>query len=384
MTIPEIELAYQLQDDQATISSNEIWNGNVLDNDVGTGMVVIEFTQSANGTVSISPEGNTIFTPVTNFSGVATFTYTVSDICNRISTATVTITVESIFCNYEVTFDVLPAGCGLENGAVIATHSPADPVVFTWSNGASGSSINNIAAGLYMLTLNNQQTGCTQVFSVDVPELAPSYIGGITISGPDCDGTVVAILNLSPIDISFSGNLIHQDGNTAPFMAMGGIVVLSDIIDLIPGNWTVSVFPVEAGPDCVETANFTVASDPFVFIEVVEITQPSEPTAMDGGFVLMIGGSHPPYTIMVNDLVFGPFGNGPAPVTGLGAGIYEVFAVDVNGCQSDLVIIPLMAGIQQNDEESGSWFECFQLPMSLVNSSLFLIQFLKEFLFQVL
>ena len=34
----------------------------------------------------------------------------------------------------------------------------------TWSNGASGSSINNIAAGLYMLTLNNQQTGCTQVF----------------------------------------------------------------------------------------------------------------------------------------------------------------------------------------------------------------------------
>ncbi len=369
VTIPETELPFQLQDDQATISSGETWSGNVLDNDIGTGMIVIEFTQSTNGTVTISPEGNAIFIPANNFSGVATFTYTVTDVCNRIETANVSITVESTFCDYIVTFNVQAAGCGLENGSVTVAHEPADPVIFTWSNGVMGSVNNNIAAGLYMLTLNNQETGCVQDFSVEIPELAPSYIESITVSGPDCDGNVVAILNLSPNNVSFSGTLVHQDGNTAPFMSIGGTLVLSDIIDLIPGNWTVSVMPVDVGPDCVEIANFSVAPDPFIFVEVIEITQPSGPTAMDGGFILLLEGSHPPYTILVNALIFGPFGNGPAVITGLGVGMYEVSAVDINGCQSAQFIIPLMGGFQSDTEQSGVWAEFFQQPSSILNLS---------------
>lgn len=371
VNIPEVDLPFQLQDDQATISSNETWNGNVLDNDIGTGMIVVEFTQSPNGTLSISPEGNTTFTPAVDFSGVATFTYTVSDVCNRILTANVSITVESVFCDYGVTFNVLPADCGLQNGSVTALHSPADPVLFTWSNGVNGPVNNNIASGQYMLTLNNQETGCTQEFSVEIPELAPAYIEGITISGPDCDGTVIVILNLSPIGVSFTGTLIHQDGNTAPFMTLGGSVILSDFTDLIPGNWTVSVFPSDAGPDCAESANFSVAPDPFLFFEVIEITQPSEPTAMDGGFLLLVEGSHPPFIFMVNDLVFGPFGNGLVPISGLGADIYEVTAIDVNGCQSATEIIPLLAGIQSDNEQSRVSLEFSQQPMTLAYSSLF-------------
>lgn len=65
----------------------------VLQNDMGDTITVTGYTQPANGTVTINPDGSYTYTPITGFSGVDTFTYTITDTFDLTATATVSITV---------------------------------------------------------------------------------------------------------------------------------------------------------------------------------------------------------------------------------------------------------------------------------------------------
>ncbi|MCP5426212.1 MAG: tandem-95 repeat protein [Gammaproteobacteria bacterium] len=64
----------------------------VLANDVGSNLAIVQVSKPANGTAVANADGTITYTPATNFAGVDTFTYTISDgIAN--DTATVTVTV---------------------------------------------------------------------------------------------------------------------------------------------------------------------------------------------------------------------------------------------------------------------------------------------------
>lgn len=68
-------------------------NTGVLVNDVGSNLTVTGYTQPANGTVTVNPDGSYSYTPNPGFTGVDTLQYTVTDSVNNTATATVSITV---------------------------------------------------------------------------------------------------------------------------------------------------------------------------------------------------------------------------------------------------------------------------------------------------
>lgn len=68
-------------------------NTGVLVNDVGSDLTVTGYTQPANGTVTVNPDGSYSYTPNPGFTGVDTLQYTVTDSVNNTATATVSITV---------------------------------------------------------------------------------------------------------------------------------------------------------------------------------------------------------------------------------------------------------------------------------------------------
>jgi hypothetical protein len=68
-------------------------NTGVLVNDVGSDLTVTDFTQPANGTVTVNSDGSYTYTPNPGFTGVDTFQYTVTDSVGSTATATVSITV---------------------------------------------------------------------------------------------------------------------------------------------------------------------------------------------------------------------------------------------------------------------------------------------------
>ena len=85
------------QPDSATTTKNTAVNIAVLANDVdldGGQLLVTGVTSPANGTASITSNGTLInYRPRNGFTGIDSFTYTVSDGQGGISTATVTVNV---------------------------------------------------------------------------------------------------------------------------------------------------------------------------------------------------------------------------------------------------------------------------------------------------
>ena len=83
-------------DDSQTVLENMPTTINVLGNDVHTGglnITVTNVTQPAVGGTVVLENGQVIFTPDANYTGVVTFTYTITDENGLTDTATVTLNV---------------------------------------------------------------------------------------------------------------------------------------------------------------------------------------------------------------------------------------------------------------------------------------------------
>jgi len=83
-------------DDVATTSVDIAVDVDVLanDTDINSDTISIQsFTQAANGTVSLNPDGTLSYTPNAGFTGADNFTYTASDGVDESAPATVTVTV---------------------------------------------------------------------------------------------------------------------------------------------------------------------------------------------------------------------------------------------------------------------------------------------------
>jgi hypothetical protein len=70
--------------------------GNDTTNSDGSALALSDYTQPAHGTVTINPDGSFTYTPVTNYNGPDSFTYTIQDGNGDTDTATIAITVMPI------------------------------------------------------------------------------------------------------------------------------------------------------------------------------------------------------------------------------------------------------------------------------------------------
>ena len=92
----------------------------------GDTITITNVTASTNthGTVSLDDNGNVIFTPEENYSGLASFTYTISDGNGKSDTATVTVQVNSV--NDAPVIDALSTQIVAEDGTLVGQITASD------------------------------------------------------------------------------------------------------------------------------------------------------------------------------------------------------------------------------------------------------------------
>ncbi|GAA4343086.1 hypothetical protein GCM10023184_43110 [Flaviaesturariibacter amylovorans] len=124
--------------------------------------------------------------------GANTVTLTVTDASGNSSTATATVTVQQAVY---VTVQATATTCGNDNGSVTAVpQGGTPPYSYVWSNGATTSSLTNLAAGTYTVTITDAAgrtaTASGTVAASSVP--APPVISE-SGSTPLCAGHTVTL-----------------------------------------------------------------------------------------------------------------------------------------------------------------------------------------------
>jgi hypothetical protein len=174
----------EAQDDSITIvedNSITINPDTLLANDTdgdNDSLTITSVQDATNGTVSIDGDGNIVFTPDTNFSGDANFTYTVSDGNGGTSTATATVSVTAdadtpVDLSVDVSRDadsvVIDSGTNAIVGDDLSSVSTVEGVEYDLSFNYSGDEVVNVYYGDTLVgTVDGSATSdSTHTFSVE-------------------------------------------------------------------------------------------------------------------------------------------------------------------------------------------------------------------------
>jgi hypothetical protein len=298
---------------------------NVTNNN-GPGLTVSHTNPTCSG-------GNTATATVTVYGGTAPFTYSWSNgqitaTATNLGTGTysVKVTDGSLSCNVatviinaptnftialmEVDPTCIPGNDG--SASVLNTFGGTAPYTYSWSNGATTSTINNLAPATYTCTATDA-SGCQNVQKTIVLPAGLSF--NVLNINDNChssnDGAV------------FFGNFTQI--GTAPYTYSWspGSGTTNQITGLSPGTYTLTIH--DAG-GCVSSASATV-SQPTAVTLVTSSTN-SDCAGTNGTASVIATGGNPPYTYSWNTI---PVQIG-ATATGLSGGTYTVFVMDNRNC----------------------------------------------------
>ncbi|HEU4718609.1 MAG TPA: gliding motility-associated C-terminal domain-containing protein, partial [Bacteroidia bacterium] len=262
-------------------------------------------------TYSWAPGGQTTQTATGLCAG--TYTVTVHDANNCVSTETVTITEPTLITANAVSN---PANCTLCDGSInTAASGGTGPYTYSWSPGAQTTpSISNLCPGIYSVTITDN-TGCSVVIPISV-----SNINGPTVQATSTDATCNGTCD-------GTGNA-NVTGGASPFT-----------YDWSPGNPTGDGTPNASGlcagsyfcqvtdnVGCITFANITITQPTPVSANTSQ-TNISCNGLTDGSLSATGTGGTGPYTY--NWL---PGGQNTPAISGLGVGGYTVNITDANGC----------------------------------------------------
>lgn len=177
------------------------------------------------------------------------------------STCVVTDTahIEQIMANFTGTITTNPADCGLANGSAMIVINPPGNYTYQWSNQQAGTEIQNISAGIYSITVTDENL-CTASFSGEVAEKAVAYINITNTIPGNCTGGGEITFTLStngtgPLQVDITGPI-----NTTMTLSPG-TYNLSTFIEVVPGTYTLQVFDQSIGQACLENESGTVVDD---------------------------------------------------------------------------------------------------------------------------
>jgi len=331
------------QNDDYSMEINSTINGNLLTNDTGQELHVVAFTQPSSGLLSLEENGDFIYQGQNDFSGVLQFSYDIQDACDQVSNATVSITINEIPCDFDVIFETTNASCGFDDGTIISNITPAGNYTFQWSNGLVEKDILNAFAGEYILSVTDTTLNCSLDFSVTVDENPPSYISDLVLSPIICPnaGSIQFLLSSpdgGPLDIH-----VESVAGTTDFTAPNGEVILGDYMPIEEGSYTILVSPSNNPGSCSDSITVEVESQVILIIDINDIISPSNISANDGAiFGTILSPILPPFELFVNgnpilidDVAFA--------LEGLTEGNYSLYVISSDGCQSDTLVVDLVA-----------------------------------------
>lgn len=247
-----------------------------------------------------------------SISGLAIGTYTVSvtDSKGCKKTGTTTISQPPIL---EITPTTIDATCGKANGGASVTGAGGfPPYTWSWSGGQTTSTITNLTAGTYTVTIKDISL-CTMSAAVTIKNIAGPTATITTSTNVACKGG-----NTGSATISVSGGkppytYVWNNGQTTPTAT-----------NLVAGIY--SVIATDAN-GCAATANITITEPPLLVANVAG-TSPVCFNDKNGSALVSATGGTAPYTYLW--ALTGT--HTKDTIMNVGAGVYNVTVTDAKGC----------------------------------------------------
>ena len=261
-------------------------------------------------------DNGTTGSALTGSSG-GSYTVTVTDANGCIDSSTVTVTEPSqAFAVITTTNSALTCNGDADASITVSTSGAQGATSYSWSNGASGPTVNNLGAGSYTVTAtdgNNCQA--TQAITIVNPSPVPSP--SISAVDPTCGGS------------NGTANITNTQANTSYAWFSGSSTTslssATSLTSLSPGNYSVIATDINGCSSAAGTFNLvdqTVA----MTISTDTLNNISCYNGSDGFVNVAISGGVAPYSYAWSN---GSAGSVLANVSG---GVYNVVVTDNNGC----------------------------------------------------
>ncbi|WP_159287848.1 beta strand repeat-containing protein, partial [Zhongshania aliphaticivorans] len=263
-------------DSYVTSEDTDLLIDNVLSNDtLVDGAEVSSFTQASNGSVIDNGDGTFTYSPDSGFTGSDTFTYTLTDADGETDTATVTVTVSS----------------GAANPPVV---SNVPDISYTENDGAT-----NILSGISISDSDSTNLSSVVVRidgylpSQDVLDFitaGTSVVATTSVSGGTWELTLSGGADINEY-LSVLGSLNYENSSENPSSSPRNITVeaYDDEFNNLFGTdaGTISVTPVNDGPEVVDGSVFVLDSSDD---NALGIVAPTDPDTDDAALVITVTG----------------------------------------------------------------------------------------------
>lgn len=276
----------------------------------------------SNGSATAVPEGGSMpysymwsngsTSATVNNLNAGTHTVTVTD--NFASTATANVVISQPAMLVLNTPNITHVSCnGEDDGSITASASGGvGPYFFSWSNGSNGTTISNLTAGSYTVTVTDDNN-CTRTATYTVNQPAALTINLGNLSHETCQGQEDGSITIT------------VSGGATPYFAewSNGTIGLTNS-GLEPGNYSVTVTDEN---DCTKSASYTINPGGNVEVALVSLMDVSCNGGNDGAITVLASGGLAPYTYLWSN------GSTGASISGLTAGNYLVTVSDDNNCE---------------------------------------------------
>lgn len=233
------------------------------------------------------------------------YTVTVTDAAGCTGTASNSITQPTAL---NIATTVSSTSCGTSNGSSTATVTGGtSPYTYAWSNNSTSSSISNLAAGSYTLTVTDAK-GCKANATVTI-----TSSNGISLS----TGATHVTCN-GGTNGSASATVTGATGTVTYAWSNGGNT--ATINNLAAGTYTVTA----TNGGCSATSSVTI-NQPMAIAINISLTNPTC-SSNNGSLTAAASGGTPQYSYRWSN------GSTTASISGLASGTYTVTVTDANGC----------------------------------------------------
>src|SRR5690606_25433833 len=237
----------------------------------------------SNGAAPISylwSTGDT--TPTIMGLAAGSYTVTVTDGLSRTATATATITEPDALASNAVVTDITCNGAG--NGDIsIAPSGGTLPYSYLWSTGDTGTTLSNLAAGTYSITItdvNNCST--TETFTITDPAVLVASNGSQT--------------NVSTYGGNDGSATVSVTGGTQPYTYLwSNGATTATASNLVAGTYTVTVTDTNG---CTANTSFVIDQPIPLMIQSVSQVNVSCNGGNDGSAAVVVIGGNAPYTYL--------------------------------------------------------------------------------------
>lgn len=224
---------------------------------------------------------------------------------------TISTTITELAPTFQLSATSTPSACGQASGTGTVTVTPAGSYSFLWSNGATTSTVSNLAPGSYTITVSITGTQCTKTITTTVTEFGPAFLLTTSSTPADCgqaDGS--ATINVSP-----AASYTYQWSNGSTTQTNN---------NLTSGIYQVTV--TLAGTQCSKDTSVNVGQAQVSFTATLTST-PALCGLSDGSAAINVQPAGE-YTYIWSN------GQTGTSVTGLPVGTINVTVTDENSCSS--------------------------------------------------